>query len=230
VQFIRWLYHNDGKLISDDGKKVAFNDRAGLETLEWLQRVVSAQGPFDVTRGLAGLRPFYAGKLAMTVQQDNVGSGLRTDAEGKNLEWGISLLPVNERNSKAKAQTPALAGHGYGVPRDAKNPEGGWALTKFLTTGPAACGFITKDQGRFAPLKQCGEIPEAKATPEYKVFAEGGQAGIAVPITSANANIAVILSTHVLSVFEGKASPSAALEAAAREAQVELDKAVVLVG
>jgi ABC-type glycerol-3-phosphate transport system substrate-binding protein len=116
------------------------------------------------------------------------------------------------------------------VPRDAKSIEGGWVLAKHLAYGDAACGFITKDQGRFAPLRRCAEIPEVKDQPEFKVFAAGAQAGTLVPQTSANPQIAGILGTHIQAMFEGQQSPKAALEAAAREAQAELDKAVVLRG
>ncbi|MBI3972664.1 MAG: extracellular solute-binding protein [Chloroflexi bacterium] len=227
-QFIRWLYHNGGKLMTDDGKKVAFNDQAGLETLEWLQQVISRQGTFAAFRKVSGLNPFYNGQVAMTVQQDNIGSGIRVHPQGKTMSWGIGLLPVNDRNPKAKVATPAMSGHGYGVPRDAKYPEGGWTLTKYLTTSDAACGFLVKDQGRFVPLKRCADIPEVKDQPESKVFAAGAQAGVVVPRTSANVEIAKILSVRIQEMFEGKASPKAALEAAAHDAQIELDKAIVL--
>jgi ABC-type glycerol-3-phosphate transport system substrate-binding protein len=227
-QYIRWLYHNGGKLLSDDGKKVAFNDQVGLETLEWIQQVVNRQGPYASIRPVASLNAFYDGKVAMSVQQDNVGSGIRVHPVGKAISWGIGVLPVNDRNPRAKVATPALSGHGYGVPRDAKNPEGGWALDRFLTATDAACSFLVKDQGRFAPLRQCADTPEARAQPEAKVFAAGAQAGVVVPRTSANATIATILSTRIREMFEGALSPKAALEAAAQDAQVELDKAVVL--
>lgn len=48
-------------------------------------------------------------------------------------------------------------GHGYGIPKDAKNVETAWAVTKYITYGDGACGFLTKDQGRFSPLKKCAE-------------------------------------------------------------------------
>jgi hypothetical protein len=94
-----------------------------------------------------------------------------------------------------------------------------------LTYGDAGCGFLTKDQGRFSPLRRCAEIPEVKGQQEFRVFAAGAQAGVFVPNTGASAKIAASLSAAVRSVFEGAKSPKAALDEAAREAQVELDRA-----
>jgi ABC-type glycerol-3-phosphate transport system substrate-binding protein len=224
-QFIRLLYHNAGKLISDDLKKVAFADQAGVEALEWMQQVINQQGTYDEVRAGAGPAQFYPGNLATIIQQDNFGSQIRTNELSKTMQWGAAPLPVNDRNRNAKVQTPAIGGHGYGIPVGAKNLEAAWQVIKYITYGDGACGFLTKDQGRFSPLKRCADIPEVKSQPEFKVFQQGAQAGVAVPNTLANAPMATILRDAVVSVYEGKASPKSALDDAARLAQTELDTA-----
>ena len=227
-QFIRALYHNGGRFFSDDGKKVAFGGPEGVEALEWLQQIVSRQGTYAEIQPNAGSNGFYRGDVAMIVQQDNFGSQIRTNDLSKNMAWGAALLPVNERNAKAKVQTPAIGGHGYGIPQGAKNVETAWSMIKYVTYGDGACGFLTKDQGRFSPLKKCAEIGEVKSQPEFKVFQAGAQAGVFVPNTNANAPIVTILRDAILSVYEGKSAPKPALEDAARTAQVELDKALTV--
>jgi ABC-type glycerol-3-phosphate transport system substrate-binding protein len=214
-----------GRLFSEDGKKVAFAGPEGVETLEWMQQVVSRQGTYQDVQAGAGAAAFYRGDLAMIVQQDNFGSQIRTNELSKTMQWGVSLLPVNDRNRGAKVATPAIGGHGYGIPRDAKNVEGAWAVTKYVTYGDGACGFLTKDQGRFSPLRKCAEISEVRDQPEFKVFQQGAQAGVFAPNTNANAPIATLLRDAIVSVYDGTTSAKAAIEEAARTAQAELDKA-----
>ncbi len=224
-QFLRLLYHNGGRLFSEDGKKVAFAGPEGVETLEWMQQVVSRQGTYQDVQAGAGPAAFYRGDLAMIVQQDNFGSQIRTNELSKTMQWGVSLLPVNDRNRGAKVATPAIGGHGYGIPRDARNVEAAWAVTRYVTYGDGACGFLTRDQGRFSPLKKCAEISEVRNQPEFKVFQQGAQAGVFAPNTNANAPIATLLRDAVVSVYDGTTSAKAAIEEAARTAQAELDKA-----
>jgi ABC-type glycerol-3-phosphate transport system substrate-binding protein len=224
-QFLRLLYHTGGRLFTEDVKQVAFAGPEGVAALEWMQQVVSRQGTYQDVQAGAGPNAFYRGDLAMIVQQDNFGSQVRTNELSKTMAWGVALLPVNDRNRAAKVATPAIGGHGYGVPKDAKNVEAAWAVTRYLTYGDGACGFITIDQGRFSPLKKCAEISEVDDQPEFKVFQRGAQAGVFVPNTNANAPIAAILKDAIVSVYEGKSSPSGAVEEAARAAQSELDKA-----
>jgi ABC-type glycerol-3-phosphate transport system substrate-binding protein len=224
-QLVRLLYHNAGRLFSDGLKKVAFADQAGVEALEWMQQVINRQGTYDEVKGGAGAAQFYPGNLAMIIQQDNFGSQIRTNELSRTMPWGAALLPVNDRNRNARVQTPAIGGHGYGIPVGAKNVEAAWQVTRYLTYGDGACGFLTKDQGRFSPLKKCADIAEVKNQPEFKVFQQGAQAGVAVPNTLANAAIATVLRDAVVSVYEGKASPKSALDDAARLAQTELDTA-----
>jgi ABC-type glycerol-3-phosphate transport system substrate-binding protein len=224
-QLLRLLYHNGGRLFSEDVKKVAFDGPEGVAALEWMQQVVSRQGTYQDVQAGAGPNAFYRGDLAMIVQQDNFGSQIRTNELSKTMPWGVALLPVNDRNRAAKVATPAIGGHGYGIPRDARNVEAAWAVTRYVTYGDGACGFLTKDQGRFSPLKKCAEIGEVKNQPEFKVFQQGAQAGVFAPNTNANAPIATLLKDAIVSVYEGKASPKGAIEEAARAAQSELDKA-----
>jgi ABC-type glycerol-3-phosphate transport system substrate-binding protein len=224
-QFFRLLYHNGGRMFSEDVKKVAFAGPEGVEALEWMQQVINRQGTYDEVKANTGANPFYRGDLAMIVQQDNFGSQIRINDLSKNMAWGAALLPVNDRNKNAKVQTPAIGGHGYGIPTQAKNLEAAWQVVKYVTYGDGACGFLTRDQGRFSPLKKCADIPEVKNQPEFKVFAQGAQAGVFVPNTLANAQIATLVRDAIVSVYEGKASPKAALEDAARTSQTELDKA-----
>jgi multiple sugar transport system substrate-binding protein len=225
IQFPRLLYHNGGRLFSEDGTKVAFGGPEGVEALEWMQGVVNRQGTYADVQAGAGGPAFYRGDLAMIVSQDNFGSQIRTTEASKTMAWGAALLPLNDRNRNARVATPAMGGHGYGIPRDAGNPETAWAVNRFVTYGDGACGFLTRDQGRFSPLKKCAEIAEVKNQPEFKVFQQGAQAGVFVPNTIANAPIATILRDAIVAVYEGRTAPKAALEEAARTAQAELDKA-----
>ena len=223
ARFVAWLYNNDGRLLSEDGRKVAFNAKEGVDTLTWLSQLVRGQGAGPLYDVGGARTAFYQGKLSMLPEQDLLPSLIRLDPVGKEMSWGIASLPANDRNPRAKSLVGNRGGHGYAVLREAKNLEGGWALTRFLAVGDAQCAFMVDYQGRFSTLKRCNTSPEALKLPEFQVFSRQADASPAVPFAPGDPGAVQALEARVQDALAGKLSPEAALQQAAQEAQLALD-------
>jgi maltose-binding protein MalE len=155
---------------------------------------------------------------------DNFPSVLAADALGKQIDWGITTLPVNDKNSKAKFQIPSRGNHGYGVTAGAKNPEGAWALTKFLTLSDAQCSFMTKDQGRFSTLKRCNTTPDLLKRPEFQVFSKAVDSVVSLPFSPGDDAAIAALEKYGTDAVLGRTGIDAAIASAVRDAQNALDE------
>jgi multiple sugar transport system substrate-binding protein len=222
-RFASWLYANGGNLLSTDGKKVAFDSKEGAETLNWMIQVGRRQGGAATLLKYTGRQAFFDGRLAMFPEQDLLPSLARIDANAKDMDWGVAPLPINDRNPKAKLRIPTTGGHGYSVMTASKNPEGAWQLTKYLTSSDAQCIFMTREQGRVAPLKKCSTDPEMQKRPEFQVFSKLLSAVEALPFVP---DILWLqpLQQHIQDAVLGKTSPDVALRTAAQEAQNAIDQ------
>lgn len=187
-----WLYADNGRWYSDDGKKVAFNSKEGPETLTWILQLLKRQGveghvlaKFNVG-GAEPQNQFMRGERSMHLHTDNLPGIIRLDPVGKDMSWGVTLLPTNDKNPQAKLQMASDGGIGYSVTSSAKNAEGAWALTKFLAASEAQCAFMAKEQGRVSALKRCNTDPEVQKRPEFKVFAKEADLTVSLPFTPAH--------------------------------------------
>lgn len=226
-RFLPWLYANNGSLYADkEGKKVGFDTTEARDTLRYLAQLVQKQGGSGDLLEKTGIDTrqwFYQGRYAMFLESDLFPSLLRVDALGQTVNWGVALLPANEKNSKAKFQIPSRGGHGYSVMTQAKNAEGAWALAKFLTLGDAQCNFMIKDQGRVSTLKRCNTDPSALSKPEFQVFNKTIAAVVSLPFSPGDDVAVAALEKHAQTAVSGKVSIDDALKNAVQEAQQALD-------
>jgi ABC-type glycerol-3-phosphate transport system substrate-binding protein len=225
-RFLSWLYTNNGKLYDDQARKVAFDTAEGRDVLRYVANLVQKQGGAEVMETLGGnaRASFYQGKHSMILEADLFPSLLVVDPIGKDVSWGVGLLPHNQANSRAKYTTPSRGGHGYSVTAQAKNPEGAWALAKFLTLSDAQCDFMVKEQGRVSTLKRCNTAPDVQRRPEFQVFNEVLKAVISIPFAPGDDRAVAALQKHATQAELGKVGIEAAISAAVQEAQLELDE------
>lgn len=224
-RFLSWLYTNNGKLYDDNAKKVAFDSAESRDVLRYVAQLVQKQGNQELIESMTNARAaFYQGKLSMILEADLFPSLLVVDPVGKDVQWGIGPLPHNQANSRAKYTTPSRGGHGYSVMAGAKNPEGAWALAKFLTLSDAQCDFMVKEQSRVSTLKRCNTAPEVQRRPEFQVFNEVLKAIVSIPFAPGDDRAVAALQKHTTQAELGKISLDAAISAAVQEAQLELDE------
>jgi ABC-type glycerol-3-phosphate transport system substrate-binding protein len=225
ARFVAWLYQNGGALFSDDGRKVGFATRETSDTIEWLKRLMERQGSPEPLDQTASRSAFFQGRASMFTEIDNFPAQIRADASGKTMDFGVGVMPVNDRNSRAKLSVPGRPGHGYSVMANATNAEGAWALAKYLVLGDAQCSFYTKAQGRISPLKRCNADPEVLKLPEIQTYAKYAGAIVAVPFTPGDADAVGVLETYAQRAINGQIGIDAAIQDAARDAQKALDDA-----
>ena len=222
-----WLYVNAGKFYADEqGRKMGIDSVEMRDVLRYLNGLVQRQGGADVVEqvGTNVRQNFVAGKFSMVVEADLYPSLLAVDPAAQQLQWGISLLPHNQANSKAKYTTPSRGGHGYGVTSGAKNPEGAWALAKFLTLSDAQCNFMVKEQARVSTLKRCNSAPEVQKKPEFQVFSKLLENVISLPFSPGDDKALAAVEKHATPAMMGRLGIEAAITAMMQEAQFELDE------
>jgi multiple sugar transport system substrate-binding protein len=226
-RFLPWLYVNNGRLYADDaGRRVGFDSAETRDALRYLQGLIQRQGGADAVEsvGANARQNFVAGKFSMVVEADLYPSLLAVDHAAQQLQWGIALLPHNQANSKAKYSTPSRGGHGYGVTSGAKNPEGAWALAKFLTLSEAQCAFMVKEQGRISTLKRCNTAPEMQRRPEFQVFTKLLDGVVSLPFSPGDDKAVAALEKYATPAVMGRDGIEAAIASALKEAQLELDE------
>ena len=54
AEFVAWLYTNNGKYASDDGRTLLFNSPEGVETLEWMINLTN-----NVNHGIENVTDFF---------------------------------------------------------------------------------------------------------------------------------------------------------------------------
>ncbi|HEX6971408.1 MAG TPA: ABC transporter substrate-binding protein, partial [Limnochordia bacterium] len=215
-----WLYNNNGAVLSPDGRRVAFDDARGRQTMRWLvdfhQRI---NGGSAMLATLGG--GFIQRKLAMQIAGSWEWYNFRR--QDPSLELAIALPPHGEG---ATSVNPISRGWGYAIPAGADHPYESWLLIKYLTTEPeAACWFMIQ-QGRPSPLKQCNLAPEMRqSNPYLDVIGEILVHGVQVPITPVHTRFFELVARAQADAISGRLAPDAAIESAAREAQALLDEA-----
>jgi ABC-type glycerol-3-phosphate transport system substrate-binding protein len=194
--------------------------------LRYLMSISQKQGGAEAIEGLGanGRNMFFQGKHTMLLEADLLPSLAAVDPLGKQLDWGIGLLPYNQAKSGAKYQTASRGGHGYSVTSAAKNPEGAWALAKYLTTSNAQCDFMVNVQGRISTLNRCNTAPEMQKRPEFQVYSKMLQGVVSQPFSPGDDKAVAAIEKHATNAALGKASIDASITAAMQEGQNELDE------
>ncbi len=215
-----WLVNNNGKILSDDGRQVAFNSPKGRETLRWLIDFHER-----INGGNAGLNSLGGGfvqrKAAMAILGSWEWFNIKTQVPEINM--GIALPP---HGPGAQSVNPITRGWSYAIPKGAKHPYESWLLIKYLTSEEeAACWFMVQ-QGRPSPVKKCNMLPELRrANPYLDVIGEILARGVRVPITPVHSQLFALIARAQTDAVSGKMAPDLAIETVAREAQALLDEA-----
>lgn len=230
--FKEWLMLNNGRFISDDGKKVLFNSPEGVQTLEWLvgfydrlyggfDKVIDLAGPVGVGgRNEKGL--WYNGKIAMHVDGVWHAAQLQADAPKKNVR--AALMPRNGANPKAEVRNLGGVGWAYSIPVGSKNVEQAWQFIKYTTAGEGNLMFF-KAQLRPTPVRAYNNDPFfAQNNPFWPVFMENAKRAVSVKNTPVQAEMDRIIVEMTDEALLHKKTAKAAIEEAATKIQALLDQ------
>ncbi|MCY4020002.1 MAG: extracellular solute-binding protein [Chloroflexi bacterium] len=240
--FVSWLYTNNGRYASDDGRTLLFNSPEGIETLEWMVNftnninggVENVADFFQDTAFAQGDHPWYEDKLAfLRINTSFYGHYNVNDPEGyaDTSHWGTMLRPYNGDNPNAThAGTTGYNYSGawaYTIPavHPPEKQEAAFKFAEFIGVHPlGGCAFLFA-QSRPSPVKACNENPAYyEVNPTWSVVLEGLATDVAVSITPVQGQLAEILANAVEEALFGVKSPADALNDAHEEMQALLDE------
>ncbi len=167
--FSMWLQQAGGQLLTDDGKKTAFNSEAGLTVLKFWEKMISEDKVYKVgfETGLdKGTDAFATGKLAMTYSGPWMLSTYNN--YGKDLEYGIVPPPAGPNGNKGAG----LGGFGLVIPEGAKHKDQAWELMKWWLTVPENAAMYGKTSLNIPGLKTATLDSFYSGDPMYKPFLE----------------------------------------------------------
>jgi multiple sugar transport system substrate-binding protein len=143
----RWIQSFGGKYTDDQGHAILSKQEAWPKFLNWQKSLIDFYGYKNLVKFQAGLgdefsasNAFEVGKVAMNL--DGEWRVAFIQDEHPKLNYGTAPMPVDD-------STPDLYGSGYingtiiGIPRNGKNTDAAWQLTKWLTTDTHALALLS---------------------------------------------------------------------------------------
>ena len=225
-----WTFLNNGNIIAADGKKILYNSPEGIDALKWVVGVYdSAYGGFDKVQAMvagAGAAPyreaFQTKKCSMLI--DGVWLPLTIKTDAPDVDYGIALLPYNDKNSKAKQRNICEGGWGYGLAKGAKHPDQAWEWLKWTCMDVGNLEFF-KAQLRPSPVIKYKNDPYFSANnPYWSVILEAidnSEISQASPVQSKLNQITKQMTEEALLK---KKTPADAIAWGATESQKALDE------
>lgn len=148
------LANGGGQYLSADGRKVTLDAAKNVETLDFLAKLVQAQGGWEAqtafatrfagVRGVSNaINAFVNDKLAMYAATNlNVPSVYATRPE---TEFDVAPMPAGR---KGDAPVTWAGGFAWAVPAGVKYPAAAWELLKHLVSEESLAARTAGDRGR----------------------------------------------------------------------------------
>jgi multiple sugar transport system substrate-binding protein len=228
--FKEWLFLNNGKLFSDDGKTVMFNSDEGLEVLTWMSDFYTdLYGGFGKVADLAASTSsgynerdsWYSGLVAMHVDGVWHNAQLAASAPEKNVISG--LMPYNSDNPDAEVRNIVEGGWCYAIPTGAPHADAAWLFLKYATAGEGNHSFFMA-QGRPTPVIQWNQDPAmAEGNDHWAAYIANIEASEKSPVSPVSSQINEVITRMTEEVLFGVKTPEEALADGAADAQDILD-------
>jgi ABC-type glycerol-3-phosphate transport system substrate-binding protein len=229
--FIDWLARNNGKVLSDDGAKVAFDNSAGQETLQWMldstnRLYGSAQALKDFQS--ANKSATYTGKVNLWTSQVAGFFTTLSDAPKVNpsFQLAVGIAPHNAKNAQAKPLSLAekIWMYSQAAGTTGRRLDAGYEFLKFLTLGEGNKTFVLA-QSRPSPVVRFNDDPAFKQqNPWWDTQVKRALSLMApMPQTPAWADMRTVLDKMTDQVLAGGQGVRDALATAARDCQRLLD-------
>jgi multiple sugar transport system substrate-binding protein len=205
-RFGAFVYQAGGRLLSEDGTKIALNSPEGLQALELyygLYRDAHATTPADTGTQWPG-DTFAKGRAAMVFEGNWIFPFLKKDAP--SLNFGIAELPAGPKGKGTFAFTVS-----YSVNARTQNKDAAWALVNYLT-GPEGMRKWTS-LGLAMPSRTSLEASWIDRFKEREPFLRAGAYAQPWQLGPGGQEINDKVATPALqAVFAGRMSPKDALE------------------
>ena len=225
-----WLWALGGSYLSEDRTRVAFNTDAGIRALEWMQRLANAQG------GWNAIQEFYMPIQQATPQRPNGWLlGLKRTAQDictggavkslqdnyRDVRFGVGHIPKAPTGKRASVR----GGYFLVVASQAKHPDAAWRFVEFHLSRETQVAFNDQLNRLPATNEAANSAAFLKGDANRKIFTEVAAYSQRIPaIVPGYADVLTINAQIAPKVLSGQASPRDALNTAAQEIQVVLDK------
>ena len=238
-----WGLANGGTFISQDNKKVSFNDPKVVEALDYGIKNYQAQGGFQSYQAFATTwqndEQFARGQVAFTLYENWMMGIIARTVPALNF----TIMPMTRRNSKDIIST--TGGNAWVITKDAKEPEAAWEFIKFmndnetwLTGANAVKEFNKKNNRPYVPsltgnreadklqIDRVYEPIQPKFDDAVKLFPQILEKSVKVPVASSPVSkqlVDVLNNDGVKPALSGERSAKEALDRATQKGQQEID-------
>lgn len=232
--FIDWLARNNGKVLSDDGTKVAFDGPAGQATLEWmLDSAKRLYGTYQAVKDFqaANKNATYTGKVNLWTGQAAAFFTIQSDAPKVNpaFKLAVSVAPHNAKTAGARPLSLAekIWMYSQAAGTSGARVEAAYDFLKHLTLGDGNRNF-TLAQARPSPVVKINDDPAYKQQNPWwdTVVKQALSLMTPMPQTAAWADMRTLLDKMTEAVLTGQQGVREALAATARDSQRLLDEAL----
>ena len=238
-----WGLANEGTFISQDGKKVSFNEPKIVEALEFGIKNYQAQGGYQAYQAAATTwqadEQFARGQVAITLYENWMLGIIARVAPDLNF----AVLPMTRRNSKDWIST--TGGNAWVITSGAKEPEAAWEFIKFMNEDEtwliaenAQKDFQKKNNRPYTPtltankradrlgIDRVYEPIQPKFDDAIRLFPQLLEKSQKSPVSTSPVSkqlTDVLKNEGVKPAFEGERSAKEALDRATQRGQTEVD-------
>lgn len=209
-----------GGLTSGDAKRVAFDQKPGLDTLQFIADALKNKYAVLTTRAFQKQSDFAAGKVAFTFDTTLALSAYDTQIKnaGKNFAWGIAAPP--------RTVTPIVIAYGPSLAilkHSEEKQRAAFAFVKWMLDKDANSDWVIATGGFPARGTTRDNLAEyIKANPRYDQAFSMLRFARTEPSIAAWGQVRGFIADAMLAVANGKAQPADALQDAAAKANTVL--------
>lgn len=209
-----------GGLLSGDAKRVAFDQKQGLDALTWVSDTIKSKYVGMATRAFQEQSDFAAGKVAFSFDTTLALPAYDKQIKnaGKNFAWGIAVPP--------RAATPVVMAYGPSlgiVNSSAEKRLAAFTFIKWILGREASSTWAMATNSFPARQSAKDNLTDfIKSNPNYGQAFNWLRFARAEPNVAAWASVRAIIADSILTVASGKAQPADALKDAATKANSAL--------
>lgn len=206
-EFALFLWGAGGDFFTKEGKRVIFNNDAGVEALTFMRNLITQ---YDVATPLFGQgaqgaqTPLYNGTEAMTIGFPPT----VVNAKPYNVDLGLAPFPKKDGGGITTIDPFTTC-----IPKSAKNPEDAWLFIDFMLRRAEQVKFALPTNN--IPALKSAQAAAISANPVIKTFAGILPDAKPLPVIAQYAAMQPIITQMVQNVYFNRESPKAALDEAA---------------